>query len=83
MLSFSRCAVLCPQLGDLALSSGNLQLAQDCAKYSDDLAGQLIFYSSLGSAENMQALAEQARQKGRFNIAFLVRAWSFFVVKPH
>ena len=78
-LSFFWC-VVGRQLGDLALSSGNLKLAQDCAKYSDDLAGQLIFVSSLGSAENMQKLGERARQKGRFNIAFLVGAQSFFFV---
>ena len=60
------------QLGDLALSSCNLQLAQDCAKYSDDLAGQLVIFSSLGQSENIASLGDEARQKGRFNVAFLV-----------
>merc|ERR1712032_676592 len=59
------------QLGDLALSSCNLQLAQDCAKYSDDLAGQLVIFSSLGQSENIASLGDEARQKGRFNVAFL------------
>ncbi|XP_018492767.2 coatomer subunit beta'-3 isoform X1 [Raphanus sativus] len=59
------------QLGDLAMSSGKLQLAEDCMKYATDLSGLLLLYSSLGDAEGMSKLASLAKEQGKNNVAFL------------
>lgn len=59
------------RLGDLALSNGNLPLAQYCAKLSGDLSGLLLLYSASSDKKGMIALADQARQVGRSNVAFL------------
>jgi coatomer subunit beta' len=59
------------RLGDLALSNGDIALAEQCAKRSADLSGLLLLYTSAGNKPGMQELAVQARQAGRFNVAFL------------
>nr|VDC93737.1 unnamed protein product [Brassica oleracea] len=59
------------QLGELAMSSGKLQLAEDCMKYAMDLSGLLLLYSSLGDAEGMSKLASLAKEQGKNNVAFL------------
>ncbi|RIA04966.1 hypothetical protein BRARA_K00704 [Brassica rapa] len=59
------------QLGELAMSSGKLQLAEDCMKYATDLSGLLLLYSSLGDAEGMSKLASLAKEQGKNNVAFL------------
>ena len=59
------------QLGDLALASCNLALAAKCSKASGDLAGQLIMLSSSGDSEGLLSLGNEAKMRGRFNIAFL------------
>ncbi|KAG5415970.1 hypothetical protein IGI04_003537 [Brassica rapa subsp. trilocularis] len=59
------------QLGELAMSSGKLQLAEDCMKYAMDLSGLLLLYSSLGDAEGVSKLACLAKEQGKNNVAFL------------
>ncbi|CAH8386008.1 unnamed protein product [Eruca vesicaria subsp. sativa] len=59
------------QLGELAMSSGKLQLAEECMKYAMDLSGLLLLYSSLGDAEGVSKLATLAKEQGKNNVAFL------------
>ena len=59
------------QLGDLALLSGNLVLAEECLVRASDMPGLLLLYSSTGHAEGIERLSELARKKGKLNIAFL------------
>lgn len=59
------------QLGDLALLSGNLVLAEECLVRASDMPGLLLLYTSTGHAEGVEKLAELARKKGKLNIAFL------------
>ncbi|XP_010487442.1 PREDICTED: coatomer subunit beta'-3-like isoform X2 [Camelina sativa] len=59
------------QLGELAMSSGKLQLTEDCMKYAMDLSGLLLLYSSLGDAEGVSKLACLAKEQGKNNVAFL------------
>ncbi|CAH2053584.1 unnamed protein product, partial [Thlaspi arvense] len=59
------------QLGELAMSSGKLQLAEDCMNYAMDLSGLLLLYSSLGDAEGVSKLASLAKEQGKTNVAFL------------
>ena len=63
------------RLGDLALSQGSIDLAQQCAERSGDLSGQLLLYASSGNKEGVKKLAIKAKESGRSNVAFL----SFFV----
>jgi coatomer subunit beta' len=59
------------QLGELALSSGELPLAESCLTKAADLSGLLLMYSSTGNASGMKELAETARAAGKHNVAFL------------
>jgi len=59
------------RLGDLALTQGQVALAQSCAERSSDLSGLLLLYSSSGDREGMISLAEKAKNAGRSNVAFL------------
>eukprot|EP00240_Pyramimonas_obovata_P003366 CAMPEP_0118928502 /NCGR_PEP_ID=MMETSP1169-20130426/5726_1 /TAXON_ID=36882 /ORGANISM="Pyramimonas obovata, Strain CCMP722" /LENGTH=852 /DNA_ID=CAMNT_0006870485 /DNA_START=138 /DNA_END=2692 /DNA_ORIENTATION=- len=59
------------QLGELAMSSGELALAESCLTRACDLSGLLLMFSSTGSAAGMERLAELAKQKGKHNVAFL------------
>ena len=59
------------RLGDLALASGNVELAQNCATRSADLSGLLLLHASTANKEGMKELAIQARDTGRANVAFL------------
>jgi len=59
------------QLGDLALVSSDLQLAEECLVRAADLPGLLLLYSSCGHAEGLEKLAELARMKGKLNISFI------------
>ena len=63
------------RLGDLALSNGDIDLAQTCAEKSGDLSGLLLLYSAAGNRQGMLSLAKQAKKAGRSNVAFL----AFFV----
>mmetsp|Transcript_5278 Transcript_5278/g.8945 ORF Transcript_5278/g.8945 Transcript_5278/m.8945 type:complete len:1029 (-) Transcript_5278:226-3312(-) len=59
------------QLGDLALSRGNLKLAEQCALSADDFSGLLLMYSSSGNLTGITDLLQSAEKAGRSNIAFL------------
>jgi len=68
------------QLGDLALLSANLPLAEECLVRAADLPGLLLLYSSTGHAEGIEKLAELSKMKGKLNIAFIS---SFLRGKTH
>eukprot|EP01122_Echinamoeba_exundans_P011795 TRINITY_DN4813_c0_g5_i1.p2 TRINITY_DN4813_c0_g5~~TRINITY_DN4813_c0_g5_i1.p2 ORF type:complete len:884 (-),score=236.38 TRINITY_DN4813_c0_g5_i1:21-2672(-) len=57
-------------LSDLALQELNFELAEECMWRASDVNGLLLLYTSAGNAEGMVKLADLARQKGRFNVAF-------------
>ncbi|KAG6425941.1 hypothetical protein SASPL_110150 [Salvia splendens] len=59
------------QLGELAMSSGMLEMAEECLKQASDLSGLLLLYSSLGNAEGISELASLAKEHGKNNVAFL------------
>lgn len=59
------------QLGGLAMSSGKLEMAEECMKQAMDLSGLLLLYSSLGDAEGILRLASLAKEQGKNNVAFL------------
>lgn len=63
------------RLGDLALSHGNIELAQHCAERSGDLSGLLLLYSAAANKAGMRDLAVKAKETGRSNVAFV----AFFV----
>ena len=72
------------QLGDLALVSSNLTLAEECLVRAADLAGLLLLYSSSGHADGIERLGELAKKKGSStsrssatsSAATSTRAWS-------
>ncbi|TVU33003.1 hypothetical protein EJB05_24774, partial [Eragrostis curvula] len=59
------------QLGELAMSSGKLEMAEECLLHAMDLSGLLLLYSSLGDAEGITKLASVAKEQGKNNVAFL------------
>ncbi|GAA0140697.1 vesicle coat protein [Lithospermum erythrorhizon] len=59
------------QLGDLAMSGGMLEMAEECLKQASDLSGLLLLYSSLGDAEGISELASRAKELGKNNVTFL------------
>ncbi|KAK3028321.1 hypothetical protein RJ639_037783 [Escallonia herrerae] len=59
------------QLGELAMSTGMIEMAEECLKHANDLSGLLLLYSSLGDAEEILKLASLAKDHGKNNVAFL------------
>ncbi|AQK80377.1 Coatomer subunit beta'-3, partial [Zea mays] len=59
------------QLGELAMSTGKLEMAEECLLQAKDLSGLLLLYSSLGDAEGIEKLASLAKEHGKNNVAFL------------
>ncbi|KAL6580254.1 hypothetical protein OROMI_008278 [Orobanche minor] len=59
------------QLGELAMSSGLLEMAEEFLKQSNDLSGLLLLCSSLGDAGGIAELALLAKEHGQNNVAFL------------
>ncbi|KAK4784753.1 hypothetical protein SAY86_019121 [Trapa natans] len=59
------------QLGELAMSTGKLGMAEECMMHAMDLSGLLLLYSSLGDAEGISELASLAKEQGKNNVAFL------------
>ncbi|CAI7868278.1 unnamed protein product, partial [Closterium sp. NIES-53] len=59
------------QLGDLALSAGNIELAERCLGAASDMSGLLLLYTAQGNRDGIRQLAEKARAGGKFNVAFL------------
>jgi len=58
-------------LGDLALSRGDIQLAETCYIKAEDLPGLLLLYSASGNVVGMQRLEQMATEKGQSNIGFI------------
>jgi coatomer subunit beta' len=58
------------QLGDAALASWNLVLAEEAFKHAKDLGSLLLLYTSTGSREGLQTLSTLAKEAGQNNIAF-------------
>uniref|UniRef100_A0A3B6PM65 Coatomer subunit beta' n=1 Tax=Triticum aestivum TaxID=4565 RepID=A0A3B6PM65_WHEAT len=59
------------QLGELAISTGKLEMAEECLLHALDLSGLLLLYSSIGDADGITKLASMAREQGKNNVAFL------------
>ncbi|CAL9117847.1 unnamed protein product [Musa textilis] len=59
------------QLGELAMSTGKLEMAEECLSHAMDLSGLLLLYSALGDAEGITKLSSLAKQQGKNNVAFL------------
>lgn len=59
------------QLGELAMSTGKLEAAEECLLQAKDLSGLLLLYSSLGDAIGIEKLASLAKEHGKNNVAFL------------
>ncbi|RCV20142.1 hypothetical protein SETIT_4G032400v2 [Setaria italica] len=59
------------QLGELAMSTGKLEMAEECLLQAKDLSGLLLLYSSLGDAEGIEKLASLSKEHGKNNVAFL------------
>jgi coatomer subunit beta' len=59
------------QLEELAISTGKLELAEECLLDAMDLSGLLLLYSSIGDAEGITKLASLAKEQGKNNVAFL------------
>ncbi|KAK9829928.1 hypothetical protein WJX72_008689 [[Myrmecia] bisecta] len=59
------------QLGELALSSGKLEVAEACLKRAKDLSGLLLLYSAKGSVAGIEQLVAESKEQGKHNVAFL------------
>nr|KJB13138.1 hypothetical protein B456_002G058900 [Gossypium raimondii] len=59
------------QLGELAMSTGKLAMAEECMKHAIGLSGLLLLYSSLGDAEGISRLASLSKEQGKNNVVFL------------
>ncbi|KAJ6814611.1 coatomer subunit beta'-1-like isoform X2 [Iris pallida] len=59
------------QLGKLAMSTGKLDMAEECLSHAMDLSGLLLLYSATGDAEGITKLASLAKDQGKNNVAFL------------
>mmetsp|Transcript_30894 Transcript_30894/g.95593 ORF Transcript_30894/g.95593 Transcript_30894/m.95593 type:complete len:598 (+) Transcript_30894:1151-2944(+) len=64
------------RLGDLALSSCDIPLAERCAQNAKDLAGLLMLYTASGNRAGVSTLAHDALNQGKFNVAFV----SYFIL---
>lgn len=61
------------QLGELALSGGRLDVAEECFLKSRDLGGLLLLYTSRDDVKGIKSLAGLAQEAGRLNIAFVCK----------
>ncbi|GAB2228126.1 hypothetical protein Droror1_Dr00009956 [Drosera rotundifolia] len=59
------------QLGELAMSTGKLELTEKCLTYAMDSSGLLLLYSSIGDSEGIATPATLAKLQGKNNVAFL------------
>ena len=58
------------KVGDMALMSGDFELAEKSFIKGDDLNSLFLFYSSYGDEQGMKELCAKATEKGRYNVAF-------------
>eukprot|EP00775_Hariotina_reticulata_P003983 gene3983-4236_t len=59
------------QLGELALSRGQLQLAGDCLHKAKDMSGLLLLAASKGDRTALTELVDASLAAGKHNVAFL------------
>ncbi|KAG0606269.1 hypothetical protein M758_9G127200 [Ceratodon purpureus] len=59
------------QLGEMAMSAGKLDVAEECLGHAKDLSGLLLLYSAVGDAEGLEKLTASARENGKNNVAFV------------
>ena len=64
-------------VGDLALLAGNFELAESCMHKAKDWNGLLLLYTSTAQGEKLRDLAEQTKNEGKMNVAFVC----FFLLK--
>jgi coatomer subunit beta' len=57
-------------VGDAALASFDLALAQECFEHARDLGSLLLLHSSSGDRDGLARLAERARGAAAFNVLF-------------
>ncbi|KAG2186148.1 hypothetical protein INT43_002586 [Umbelopsis isabellina] len=57
-------------VGDVAMSSWKLALAEECLERAHDLSSLLLLHTSSGNAKGMRKVADLALDKGSNNIAF-------------
>ncbi|KAH3667213.1 hypothetical protein OGAPHI_002862 [Ogataea philodendri] len=63
------------KLGDVALSSWNLKLANEAFKNCKDHASLLLLYTSFNNVDGLKTLSEECIKAGKFNLAFSA-AWA-------
>lgn len=61
------------QLGELAMTTGMLDVAEQCLKRAKDFSGLLLLYSAQGNRPGMEYLADLALNSGKHNVAFLAK----------
>ncbi|CAM6121486.1 unnamed protein product [Calypogeia fissa] len=59
------------QLGELAMSAGQIDVAKECLSHASDLSGLLLLYSALGDVKGLEELSATAKEQGKNNVAFL------------
>jgi len=59
------------QLGDIALSIGELGLARECLIAAQDLSGLLLLCCSTGDMNGLRSVAAKAKEDGQNNISFV------------
>ncbi|WIA18293.1 hypothetical protein OEZ85_009758 [Tetradesmus obliquus] len=59
------------QLGELALSRGQLGLAHDCLEKAKDMSGLLLLAAAKGDRPGLSKLLEASMAAGKHNVAFL------------
>ncbi|XP_066253484.1 coatomer subunit beta' [Euwallacea similis] len=59
------------QLGELAASTNNLQLAKECMQKAQNYGDLLLLATSSGDQNLVQYLAETTQQEEKFNLSFL------------
>ena len=57
-------------VGDAALASFDLALAEECFEHARDLGSLLLLYSASGDKDALARLAERARKAAAFNVLF-------------
>lgn len=57
-------------VGDAALSSWEMALAEECFMNAKDIGSLLLLYSSSANSDGLRSLAQQAKEAGQHNAAF-------------
>lgn len=58
------------QVGQAALTAGNLSLAEECLFSGQDFSGLLMLYTAQGNREGLEKLACMSSSSGKQNVAF-------------